>query len=133
MSSTLLFDFPDHLRAFRQLVVACQTAISQPTPDRPAVTRQVKQLESMIQDHLLPLPATALPPQHQSLWLSTQTELRRTLRLLRTELSFWQMARSGDRQQHCQKRLQHHYQQLSDIAQVMEQWLESMDPSPLTD
>jgi hypothetical protein len=37
------------------------------------------------------------------------------------------MARSGDRQQHYQKRLQAHCQQLADFAQVMGQWLEPLE------
>ena len=122
MSSTLLFDFPDRLTEFRQLVLACQTAIALPKSDRQLVADQVQQLEKIIQEHLLTLPLEVIPPPHQSLWLSVRTELQRTLRLLITEFSFWQMARSGDRQQHYQKRLQHHCQQLGDFAQVMEQW-----------
>ncbi|MEB3160434.1 MAG: heterocyst frequency control protein PatD [Synechocystis sp.] len=127
MSSTLLFDFPDRLREFRQRVMVCQTAINQPKPDRPLVADQIRCLETIIQEHLLPLPLDAIPPHHQSLGLSIKTELQRTIRLLTTEFSFWQMARSGDRQQHYQKRLQHHCQQLIDFAQVMEQWLEPVD------
>ena len=122
MSSTLLFDFPDRLREFCQLVTACQMAISCPDPDRRLVADQIQCLEKIIQEYLLALPVDAIPPRHQSLWLSIKTELQRTLRLLMTEFSFWQMARSGDRQQHYQNRLHHHCQQLAEFAQVMEQW-----------
>jgi len=128
MSSTLLFDFPDRLREFRQLVMACHATIGLPNGDRQSVATTIKRLETIIQDHLLPLPLEVIPPPHQSLWLSLKTELQRTLRLLMTEFSFWQMARSGDRQRHYQKRLQHHCQQLADFAQVMAQWLEPLEP-----
>lgn len=120
-------DFGDRLEAFRQRVMACQTAIDLPDPDRQVVVAQIKQLERIIQDQVLPLPPEVIPPHHQSQWLSIKTELQRTLRLLMTELSFWQMARSGDRQRHYQKRLQHHCQQLVDFAQVMAQWLGLID------
>lgn len=122
MSSTLLFDFPDRLKEFRQLVFTCQTAITLSTPDRQVVADHIQQLEQIIQTYLLTLPLEAIPTPHQSPWLSVRTELQRTLRLLMTEFSFWQMARSGDRQHHYQKRLQYHCQQLADFAQVMEQW-----------
>jgi hypothetical protein len=124
MSSTLLFNFPDRLKEFRQLVMACQGGITAPEPDHRWVAAQLQDLENLIQTHLLTVPLDALPPQHRSLGVSIKTELQRTLRLLMTEFSFWQMARSGDRQQHYQKRLHHHCQQLIDFAQVMEQWLD---------
>jgi hypothetical protein len=128
MSSTLLFDFPDRLKEFRQLVLACQTEIASSTPDRQLVATHAQQLEQIIQTHLLTLPLEVIPAPHQSLWLSVRTELQRTLRLLMTEFSFWQMARSGDRQHHYQKRLQYHCQQLADFAQVMEQWFAPIAP-----
>jgi hypothetical protein len=127
MSSTLPSDFPDRLNEFQQQIMACQAALRLPNGDRPAVAAQIKQLETIIQDHLLTLPLELIPLAHQSLWLSLKTELHRTLRLLMTELSFWQMARSGDRQRHYQKRLQDHCQQLADFAQVMGQWLEPLE------
>jgi hypothetical protein len=64
-----------------------------------------------------------LPPQYQQKWLSVKTELQRTSRLLKTEFVFWRSARSPERRQQYQTRLLAHYQQLTDFARALEQWL----------
>jgi len=124
MSSTLLFDLPDRLKEFQQLLGQCRSTLASPTADGQEVTAQIGALESFTQKYLLPLTVEAFPPGVQQKWLSIRTELQRTLRLLSTELVFWRSARSPQRQQHYQGRLLNHCQQLADFSAVMEQWSE---------
>lgn len=122
MSSSLQFDFPDRLREFQQQVSACHTQIAQASAYAPSIKEAIQQLDHVVQTQVLTLPVTAFPGDRQSQWPSIQTEIKRTLRLMSTDCSFWQAARSGDRQQHYQTRLLAHCQQLAQFTQAIESW-----------
>ncbi|AIE75779.1 MULTISPECIES: hypothetical protein [unclassified Synechocystis] len=121
MSSTLLLDLPDRLREFQQLLERCRLTLVETVIDGETVAGQIDHLENHIHDYFLALPAELLPVQRRQKWLSIQTELRRTLRLLATELIFWRSARSPERRQHYQNRLLAHYQQLQAFSNAMQE------------
>lgn len=122
MSSPLQFDFPDRLTEFRQCVLACQTQITEAAAYDASIREAIQHLDHLLQTQVLTLPAHSFPADRQSQWFSITTEIQRTLRLMTTESSFWQMARSGDRQRHYQARLLAHCQQLADFTQAIELW-----------
>lgn len=57
------------------------------------------QLQQYFQQQLMPLTGDELSGELFSQWQSSQTEMHRHLRLLQTDLMFWQTSKSGDTSQ----------------------------------
>ncbi|MBE9196606.1 heterocyst frequency control protein PatD [Synechocystis sp. LEGE 06083] len=127
MSSTLPSDLPDRLRELQQLLERCQLTMADPRAEEATVAKQVSELEDFLGHHLISVRAEELPTQGVQQWPSLQTEFRRTLRLLSTELLFWRSARSPERRHHYQQRLLGHYQQLMDFSRAMQQLIDGAD------
>ena len=69
-----------------------QNIISEEKVDFSAIQKQWQIIQDYLQSQIVPIQVADFPPEQQSFWQTWQTETYRYVRLLNTELIFWQSA-----------------------------------------
>jgi hypothetical protein len=68
-----------------------QEAVTLPQPDGEAVKQQFHEIEQQFTEEILPIPLESVEHlSFASIWVGLQTEMHRNLRLLKTDLAFFE-------------------------------------------
>lgn len=112
---------PSQREEYKSLIRAIETLqviFESPQSDRAAIAEQLQQVKQVFQTQVMALTPTDVAPEFRSRWQSLQTEMYRTLRLLQTDLNFWQAARQGSTASQRQQAVRDRLDQLLGYARV---------------
>lgn len=105
------------LDEFLTLLERFMDSIVEPQPNGEKVKQQFQFIENCFTNEILPIPEPEISPKLMSIWQGLLTEMNRNLRLVKTDLAFFEAAlKAGKTPKH--KRMQYHLDQMMAICSL---------------